>query len=142
MNQETKQCRKCKQNFETTKDDFSFYEKMKVPAPNVCPDCRFKVRAMWRNETTLYSGRKCNLCGKGVISMYNPKLPYLIYCKECYLSDKWDPYEYGREYDYSKPFFEQFEALLKRTPKSMVFIGEPSVNSEYTNVAGDNKNCY
>jgi len=135
-------CQNCKTDFVIEPDDFSFYEKMKVPVPKVCPDCRFKMRALFRNETTLYSGRKCNLCGKSVVSMYNPKSPYTIYCKECYLSDKWDSYDYGIEYDFSKPFFEQFKLLLERTPKSMVFIGEPSVNSEYTNVAGDNKDCY
>ena len=152
MKEEIRQCNKCQQNFSLGQDDFSFYEKMsakggsasggKVPPPKVCPDCRFKMRAVFRNEMTLYSGRKCGMCGKSVISMYNPKLPYIIYCKECYLSDKWDPFDYGAEYDFSKSFFEQFKELLERTPKSMVFIGEPSVNSEYTNVAGANKDCY
>ena len=135
-------CKKCKQNFTLDSNDLGFYEKMKVPPPNVCPDCRFKRRALFRNEITLYSGRKCGLCGRNVISMYNPKSPYTIYCQECYLSDKWDPLDYGTDYDFSKPFFEQFKALLERTPKSVVFIGEPSVNSEYTNVAGANKDCY
>jgi len=139
---ETKNCKKCKQDFILDSNDLGFYKKMKVPAPKVCPDCRFKMRSLWRNEMTLYSGRKCALCGRNVISMYNPKSSYIIYCQECYLSDKWDPLDCGVEYDFSKPFFEQLKKLLERTPKSAVFIGEPSVNSEYTNVAGENKNCY
>jgi len=142
MIEEEKKCKKCQQSFILDQDDFSFYEKMNVPPPKICPDCRFKMRALFRNEIILYSGRKCDMCGKSVISMYNPKLLYTIYCKECYLSDKWDPYDYEIEYDLSKPFFEQLKTLLEKTPKSMVFIGEHSLNSEYTNVAGGNKNCY
>ena len=75
MQTESRQCQNCKNSFSIEPDDFSFYEKMKVPAPNICPDCRFKMRAMFRNETTLYSGRKCGLCEKNIITMYNPKLP-------------------------------------------------------------------
>jgi hypothetical protein len=80
MKNETKQCNKCKQDFILEEDDFSFYEKMKVPVPSICPDCRFKIRAIWRNEMCLYTGRKCELCNKDVISMYSPKSPYRIYC--------------------------------------------------------------
>ena len=85
---ETKTCKKCSATFVLDADDLGFYEKMKVPPPSVCPDCRFKMRALFRNETTLYSGRTCALCGKGIISMYNPKLPYTIYCYECFYSEK------------------------------------------------------
>ena len=87
MNSETKNCQNCKNDFTIESDDFLFYEKMKVPAPKVCPDCRFKMRAMWRNETTLYSGRKCGLCDKSVVSIYNPKSPYTVYCYDCFCSD-------------------------------------------------------
>ncbi len=141
MQSESRICQNCKSEFVIEPDDFAFYERMRVPPPGLCPNCRFVRRALFRNERTLYS-RTCDLCGKSVISMYNPKSPYTIFCKECYLSDKWDPREYGVEYDTSRPFFEQFKELLIRTPKSMVFIGETSVNSEYTNVAGSNKDCY
>jgi len=113
-NQETKNCKKCKQDFILDSDDLGFYEKMKVPAPKVCPDCRFKMRALFRNETSLYSGRKCALCGKSVISVFNPKSPYTIYCQSCYYSDKWDPYEYAIKYNPNKSFIEQLNELFLR----------------------------
>src|SRR5471030_2604230 len=112
MKTETRQCNKCKESFTLEPDDFSFYEKMKVPAPKVCPDCRFKMRAMFRNETTLYSGRKCALCGKSMITMYNPKLPYIIYCYDCYNSEKWNPEDYFIDYDENLPFISQLKELL------------------------------
>ena len=35
---ETKTCQNCKNDFIIEPDDFSFYEKMKVPAPTFCPE--------------------------------------------------------------------------------------------------------
>ena len=55
MNQETKQCQNCKQEFTIEPDDFAFYEKMGVPAPVLCPSCRFQRRCLFRNEMTLYN---------------------------------------------------------------------------------------
>ena len=78
MKNETKTCQNCKNDFVIETEDFNFYEKMNVPVPKICPDCRFKMKAMWRNETTLYSGRKCDLCSKNIISIYNPKSPYTV----------------------------------------------------------------
>jgi RNA polymerase subunit RPABC4/transcription elongation factor Spt4 len=37
---ETKNCQNCKKDFNIEPDDFSFYEKMKVPVPTWCPECR------------------------------------------------------------------------------------------------------
>lgn len=117
---------------------------MGVPVPTLCPECRFKRRALFRNEMTLYN-RKCDLCKKAIISMYNPKSPYTVYCHACYASEQWDPSSYGMDYDSSKPFFEQLGELLRRVPKNTTYTSAavgPNINSEYTNVAGGNKNCY
>ena len=75
---EKRKCKKCKEEFILDQDDFGFYEKMNVPVPKICPDCRFKMRAIWRNERTLYN-RTCNLCSRSIISMYNPNSPYTVY---------------------------------------------------------------
>ena len=152
MNEETRPhsntsvqaCKKCQQNFSLDKDDFSFYKKMKMPVPKICPDCRFKMRASWRNERTLYN-RNCDLCERSIISMYNPKSPYTVYCNECFISDKWDPFSYAMDYNPNKPFFEQLKELIIKVPKSTTYssaaIG-PNINSEYTNFAGGNKDGY
>jgi len=138
-------CNKCRNDFTLDTDDLSFYEKMKVPVPKVCPTCRFIQKALFRNETTLYSGRKCGLCGKGIISMYNPKLPYTIYCYDCFYSEKWDPKDYAMDYDETKPFIPQFKELLLRVPKITTYISlgdGQNVNTEYANMASGCKNCY
>ncbi|MCX6720678.1 MAG: hypothetical protein NTW11_02650 [Candidatus Staskawiczbacteria bacterium] len=144
MQNETKVCQNCKKDFVIEPDDFAFYGKMKVPAPVNCPRCRFQWRALWRNEMYLYS-RKCQLCGKSIVAMYHPDSPYTVYCQDCWLSDKWDPMEYGKDYDPKRPFFEQMGELLKKVPKAGTFASEdigPNINSEFTNFAGGNKDCY
>src|SRR3989339_1622857 len=98
MNQETRNCQNCKQGFIIEPDDFAFYEKMKVPAPVNCPRCRFQWRALWRNEMHLYS-RKCVLCGKSILAMYHPESSYTVYCQSCWLSDRWDPLSYAKDYN-------------------------------------------
>lgn len=144
INLETKTCTKCSQNFTIDDNDRSFYQKMKVPVPTVCPDCRFKMRAMWRNETSLYN-RKCAKTDKSIISMYNPKSPYTVVSHEYYESDKWDPKEYAQDYDLNASFFDQFYNVLLQVPKAATFISTGdgiNVNSEYSNYAGGLKNCY
>ena len=144
MDTQTKQCQNCKNDFIIEPDDFTFYEKMKVPAPVNCPRCRFQWRALWRNEMHLYN-RKCDLCKKSILAMYHPNLPYTVYCQECWLSDKWDPADYNQDYDPKLPFFDQMGDLLLKVPKAGIFISSdsgPVINTEYANFAGGLKDCY
>src|SRR3989344_9230676 len=120
MEKETKICQNCKTDFIIETDDFSFYEKMKVPPPTFCPDCRFQRRLLFRNNRVFYK-RECLMCKKSMLSIYHPQNPYVIYCKECWLSDKWNPLDYGNDYDFSKPFFEQFHKLQKSVPRSNMY---------------------
>ncbi len=145
MKTETRNCKTCKTDFTLDSDELDFYEKMKVPVPGICPDCRFKMRAMFRNETNLYSGRTCALCNKSVLSMYNPKSPYTIYCYDCFYSEKWDSKDYFVEYDETKPFIPQFKELLEKVPKIATYLSlslGQNVNSNYVNMASGCKNCY
>lgn len=101
-------------------------------------------RALFRNEMSLYT-RQCDLCKKNVVSVYPAKTPYTVYCEQCYESDKWDKHSYAQDYDESRPFFDQFGELMRRVPKKAVNISTgsgPNINSDYTNCAGSNKNCY
>lgn len=137
-------CRRCHKNFLIDQNDQIFYQKMKVPNPTECQECRFMCKAMWRNETTLYS-RTCDMCQKGIISMYNPASPYVVYCHNCFYSEKWDPTSYALSYDQSRPFFEQLNELLIRVPKIATYLTKgdgDNVNSEYVNMASGCKNSY
>ncbi len=85
--------------------------------------------------------RNCDLCGKSVVTIYNPRSPYKVYCVSCWWSDKWSPRNFAKEIDLSKPLFEQFKELQLEVPRIALY-SKNSVNSDYTNHAHDNKNCY
>ena len=137
---QTKTCQNCKQQFTIEPEDFDFYKKINVPPPTFCSDCREQRRIAFRNERALYK-RKCDLCGKEIVARVSPDKPYPMYCNPCWWSDKWDPRECGREYDFSKPFFEQFKELLQATPHSALGALN-NVNSDWVNQETDSKNCY
>src|SRR3989338_1188472 len=142
MNPETRICQNCKQNFVIEPEDFLFYEKIKVPPPTFCPDCRRQRRLGFVNFFNLYK-RLCGLCKKEVISMYPPEIPYIVYCPSCWYSDSWDPYSYGRDYDFSRPFFEQFKELWQSVPLLGLSVNlQTSKNSPYNNNCNSLKNCY
>ncbi|OGD65960.1 hypothetical protein A3F08_00580 [Candidatus Berkelbacteria bacterium RIFCSPHIGHO2_12_FULL_36_9] len=88
----------------------------------------------------MYSDQ-CDLCQKPIVSLFSPDKPFQVYCQECWWSDKWDPIKYGREFDFSRPFFEQFQEFQKSVPRLSIF-NLNSTNSEYTNHSSSNKNCY
>lgn len=138
-----KQCASCQQSFLIDQEDFLFYEKVHVPPPTFCPQCRKQRRLTWRNDTTLYS-RTCDLCDKSVISIYSPESGMTVYCQKCWWSDNWDPAQYAKDYDFSRPFFEQFAELQRSVPilSTVNDNGIASVNCEYTHDFAFGKNCY
>ena len=139
---ENKICQNCKQNFVIEADDFDFYKKIDVLAPTWCPECRMQRRMVFMNDRTLYT-RDCDLCKKKIISVYPADSPNKIYCNSCWWSDKWQPESFGREYDFSKPFFSQFKELMDAVPWPALDTIEPTmVNSQYCSMCSYLKNCY
>jgi len=115
---------------------------MQVPPPTFCPPCRLERRLAYRNERSLYK-RPCGLCGKDTITMYDPAGPIPSYCGECWWGDRWDPLSYGKEYDFSKPFFAQFRELMEHVPhQNLIGIHTTWVNTTYANMNHELKNCY
>ncbi len=142
MKEETKQCQNCKQSFVISSEDFSFYDRIKVPSPTWCSECRLVRRMSFRNERTLYK-RQCQAVGHGeaMFSVFPPEAPSTVYCHSAWWGDGWDPMTYGRGYDFSRSFFEQMYELWKSVPDVGLFNINP-VNSEYCSITEGNKNCY
>ncbi len=142
MNAETKTCQSCKAQFTIEPEDFLFYEKMQVPSPTWCPNCRMRRRLGFWGYRVLYKG-KCALTGENIITFYHPDEKRTIYKQDVWWSDKWDPKAYGKPYDFSRPFFEQFFDLLGRVPMPALYTEYATMeNSEYCNAAAALKNCY
>ena len=140
MATETRTCQSCKTDFTIEPEDLSFYQKIDVPPPTWCPECRNMRRVAWREHRTLYHG-SCALCKKETLSIHIPGGPFTVYCRECWISDRWDPMEYGREYDFTKPFFAQYRELMEQVPRPAL-TGTNMVNSEYAHASVSCKNCY
>ncbi len=137
---ENRICQNCKHNFLIEPEDFNFYEKIKVPPPTFCPECRLQRRMAWRNERTLHRN-KCAKTGKSLISCFSTKSPFTVYERDIWWGDDWNPLDFGLEYDFSKPFFTQFRELLEKTPQPNLFIGK-CVNTFYGNYIGEFRNSY
>ncbi|MBP9716038.1 MAG: hypothetical protein KBD48_02520 [Candidatus Pacebacteria bacterium] len=137
----TKQnCKTCSSEFEIRNEDLVFYEQMKSPAPLHCPDCRMMRRLAFRNERTLYR-RDCDLCKTSGVSLYPEGTAFPVYCHKCWWSDAWDPRDFAMDYNPSRPFLEQFKKLQAKVPRIALLVID-SVRSDYTNNAGENKDCY
>ena len=136
----SKQCRQCQSDFLIDDYDQKYYEKMNVPHPTMCPDCRLQRRLAWRMEWTLYM-RKCDSSGKQILAMFPPDAPYKVYFHDEWYGDSWNGMDYGREFDFNRPFFEQFSELMKEVPLMATNVFNLQ-NCDYLNQCGWSKNCY
>jgi DNA-directed RNA polymerase subunit RPC12/RpoP len=142
MTTETRTCLNCKQTFTIEPEDFDFYEKIKVPPPTRCPQCRLVRRFNWHGYRVLYK-RKCDYSGEMVISTYHPNSPYKVYKQSVWWSDAWDPKSYGMDIDWDRPFLEQVGELMLAVPHASLATGYSTmIGSEYCNGASSCKNCY
>lgn len=147
----TLSCKNCGTQFDFTDEDQAFLskvspvignQKIAIPAPTHCVNCRQQRRLAHANQIHLHK-RKCDFSGQEMISNYHQDDPYKVYDRAIWFGDEWDPRDYGRDYDFSLPFFEQFANLAKVVPRPALQTAYlQDENSDYTNYAGMNKNCY
>lgn len=148
-----KTCINCTSSFEITNDDLTFIERISpviqgkkylVPQPVLCPDCRLQERTCHRNERFLHKNISA-LSGKEIISLYNKQplwgKPYEVFAQDEWYGDQWDPMKYGRPFDFSRSFFDQWTELHKAVPR-MGLIQVGNENCEFTTGTGYCRNCY
>jgi hypothetical protein len=145
----TRNCSKCNTSFEFTEADHAFLEKVSpkcdgktllIPEPEKCPDCRMQQKMNFRNERHLYR-RKSSLSGNGIISIYHESSPHRVFHPDEWWGDNWNGTDFEKDFDFSRPFFEQFKELLIAVPRIGLFNVNPT-NSEFCQQAYNNKNCY
>lgn len=146
---ETKKCKKCWASFSITDKDLEFYEKVSpvfnwkkylIPSPTFCPWCRKIRRLSFRNERKLYKINS-HISWKPIISCYHPDSWYKVVSGEEFWSDSWTWMDFGRDFDFSRWFFEQFGELMKDVPRMSLLLVNLE-NSDYNNYASYLKNCY
>ncbi|MFA5792002.1 MAG: hypothetical protein WC884_03105 [Candidatus Paceibacterota bacterium] len=137
-----KNCKTCKKEFEISKEELSFYEKIHVPIPRFCPDCRLQQRMIFRNERTLYKRKSGALNQSGeIVSIFSPDSDQKVYDAKTWWGDSWDAMTYGQDIDFSTPFFEQLKNLWRKVP-DMALANVNGINSDYCSITEGNKNCY
>jgi len=121
---ETRTCAHCSATFDITDIDVDFLTRLAptigekkhgLPFPTECPKCRKTRRHTWRNEHKIFK-RKCDATGKELISLFPPDAPCPVYESDYWYSDLWNAHQYGRDFDFSRSFFEQWSELKKVVP--------------------------
>ncbi len=135
-------CQNCKEDFTIEPEDFSFYEKIQVPAPTFCPQCRTMRRLSWRNELNLYK-RKCDAPGhtETLITLYPPEAKVTIYDAHFWWGDGWEAMDLGRDYDFSRSFFSQWGDLRETVPFPAL-SNSKATNSDYCNISEESRDSY
>ncbi len=142
-------CQNCTQPFSFSEEDRALLERLApevggerfyLPPPTLCPDCRAQRRYVWRGELHLFR-RKSAHSGKNIITFYPPESEVTVYDNDEWWSDSFNPLHYGRDFDFSRPFFSQFQELLKVVPLQ-ARSALNNENSDFTNCSSFNKNCY
>jgi len=133
-------CRVSGKKFEIASEDLEFYKKMSVPLPTLCPEERSRRRMAWRNERHLYKNIS-RVTGKEIISVFAPDSGYHTCEPNIWYTDEIDNSKYGRDFNFSRSFFEQFNDLLHDiTLPALVNIN--TVNSDYGQYVDGARNCY
>ncbi len=143
-------CRISGEPFEVTEEDLSFYNRISptiagktytIPPPTLAPSARRQRHMTFRNERTLYR-RKCAKTGKAIVSIYAPEAPFPVFEPQSWFADDWDATAYGRDFDFSRPFFDQFAELSRAVPRPALLQRLGNENSPYTNLVSGNHNCH
>ena len=140
MSDITQTCEITGGKFVVTKFEQELLKQMDMPLPRLILDERHRRRMTHRNERSIYQDQ-CDKCKKSIISIYSPDKNVTVYCHGCWWGDGWDARDYGKEFDFDRPFFDQFYELQMATPR-LALLNTKAENSEYCNVTISNKNCY
>ena len=136
----TRRCKVTGETFLIGADEIELYQRLGAPLPTLCPSERQRRRTSYRNFMNLYY-RPCSKSGRRVLSMYDVDSPFPVYANSIWWSDEWDPKSYGREYDFNRPFFEQWKELAAVVPRFALNLMQCE-NSDYANMTMFSRNCY
>lgn len=78
-------CERCTSQFRVVPQETGFYERVGLPVPHFCPNCRNAERIKMRNPLKLWH-RKCmkDGCQNEFETSYAPDRPEIVYCESCY----------------------------------------------------------
>ena len=128
--------------FEPTIQERRFYDEFGIDPVTIpfCRQCREIRRISWRNERNLFQ-RKCDYSGEDIWTTYHPDSPFKVFDKNIWWGDDWDALTYGRDFDFERPFFQQFYEMMLNVPRPSL-VQAKNQNSDFSNDANNNNDCY
>ena len=133
-------CTDCGESFNLVPAEREAYQNFDAQLPVVCCECRHKRHLIFRNERRLFVN-KSHISGKQIISTYPASSPFKIIDKNEWWDDSFDASRYGRDFDFNRPFFEQFKELQNDVPRwARMYVN--CQNSDYTNNSAEIKDSY
>ncbi len=120
--------------------DLDMYGQHDLPSPLQCVNCRlrhlfsFWVFGKFRKTVSALSG-------KSLITVVSDTVKFPLYDREEFISDAWDPLQYGQTYDPNKPFFEQFRELMNKVPHPHQ-LGTNNTNCQWADDVWSSRECY
>lgn len=137
-------CLGCKRKFQVEAEDINFYKMLRVPPPTLCPRCRRIRRLGMLMREPKFFKRSCNAPGhrEGIVTIFPPASPHKVYDNNYWYSDSWEATSYGRSYEHSRKFFDQFKDLFFNVPHLPLERDTTAVNSEYSLGGRFGKNNY
>ncbi len=116
------------------------WQKFPIPLPTLSPKARQIRRLLFRNEWNFYKSRS-NKTWASMISLYAPENKACIFEQKEWWQEDWNPMDFGREFDFTKSFNDQFYEMRTKVPR-LNLVTVDNENSEYTTWTGYCKDCY
>ena len=135
-------CAGCGSDFFLDDGDVRSFGAHRVAPPKHCPDCRQQRRLSHVNERHLFRS-KCAVSGKPLITNIPPESPIRVCSTPYWFSEAVDNSQFGKKFDFDRPFFEQWRELqLAVLHPALVNGSSGGTNSDYANFSARNTNCY
>lgn len=133
-------CKHCRSSFSVSSREEEQYGTLGLPNPRLCPQDRLRRRLAFRNERNLFH-RKCSGSGINIISFYPENEEFPVYSKDYWWSDKWDGKAFGRQVDFTRPFFEQYFSMRRLVPRMNMLLSHCE-NCDYSPYSVSSRDCY
>ncbi len=115
-------------------------EALGAPLPSIRFEEGLRRQLVFRNLLNLFR-RPCAKSGKSIISIFPPNSKLTVYDKDLWWGDSWDALAYGREFDFGRGFFEQFDDLVRVVP-IFSLQNMKTENADYCNSVENVKQSY
>ncbi|MCX6807603.1 MAG: hypothetical protein NTZ80_02250 [Patescibacteria group bacterium] len=135
-------CRQTGKTFVVSEAEKKYCADNDLPMPTIHPNERMRILCLFRNRQYLYNSI-CDYSKKPILSYIPPEKNLKVYEVDIWNSDVWDGLEYGRDFDFNRPFFEQFADMLREMPWPNLSVQKHTLeNSDYCNGVSQQRNCY